>query len=476
VCDAMRPDVLSCYGGDTATPAIDRLADRGVLFEQAYAAGPGSSISHAALFSGQYPSSNGVIGQVSIPDSIPLIASHLRKNGYETFGIPGPARTRAEMGYGRGFDEYFQSWELPKIEYLPLSISIDDIELMLQNPNIISCIMKEYVRKNLHGPDEFTSLKIDYLRKINKKLDSPFFVFANFTSAHGAYNPPIPYKRELSGINPPQFAFLKCLQKSKPDIERSSVRQNRIQQAQDGRGDPKFFADDEWLTESELDVLRELYRGEVRYLNDQLERFFHFLESSGLKENTIVILTADHGEHFGEHGLLKHMHSHFEPCLHVPLIISGPRTPSGTRRSDFVSLIDIFDTVCDLTGLESSDETDGVSMFNSAERAATFAENGIREIGDSYDEWMSNYQFEYFQRGRKSVRTRDFLYIIDSSGEEELYSLPSETRIEEPSNEILQQHRKMITDEMGLDFNKENKTETHDPNVERNLRHLGYIK
>jgi arylsulfatase A-like enzyme len=113
--DALRADFLSCYGGPADTPTLDRLAEGGTLFEQAYSVSSGTPVSHAAMFSGQYPSETGVVGQTDVPQDIPLIASWLRDTGYDTFGIRGPGRMGSEWDFDRGFDEYFErGTDMPK--------------------------------------------------------------------------------------------------------------------------------------------------------------------------------------------------------------------------------------------------------------------------------------------------------------------------------------------------------------------------
>ena len=109
----------------------------------------------------------------------------------------------------------------------------------------------------------------------------------------------------------------------------------------------------------------DLYSGEVAYVDSQIKRLIDYLKSSGQYDNTLIIITADHGEGLGEHGEKTHAYFAYNSTIHVPLIIKFPR---GNYKSkvieDYVSLVDIFPTVCDELGLKIPDEVEGVSLMN----------------------------------------------------------------------------------------------------------------
>lgn len=105
-----------------------------------------------------------------------------------------------------------------------------------------------------------------------------------------------------------------------------------------------------------------LYDGEIRYTDDVLATFLAALETHGLDENTLVVLTADHGQHFGEHGTFGHGLTLWEPVLHVPLLLRGPDVPAGARVGDPVGLIDVLPTVLELLGVSSPRDIQGRSL------------------------------------------------------------------------------------------------------------------
>ena len=110
--DTLRRDALSRYSDAASTPAFDGVAARGTTFERAFAAGPFTPPSHGAMFSGRYPSDTGFAGPwPTMPDGVTLLAERLGEAGYETLGIPGPAKMGSATGLDRGFDDYYEVYE-----------------------------------------------------------------------------------------------------------------------------------------------------------------------------------------------------------------------------------------------------------------------------------------------------------------------------------------------------------------------------
>jgi arylsulfatase A-like enzyme len=472
VCDTLRPDFLSVYGGEIESETFRTLATEGTLFGRAYAAGPGSSISHAALFSGQYPSTSGVGGQVDVPPDVPLLASHLRDNGYSTFGMPGPSRTGSHWGYDRGFDEYLEKWT-----DIPSGISLTDLRDAFDDPELVVPMPAEILRRLRYGDDNYTSYLLDVFERKIRGLSRPYFGFLNLTTVHTPYDPPRPYKEDATPALTRGKTGLAELFGTAERIDRDDVRLDRLAAAQKHEGVPRLYEDSSYLTNAEFDVLEAWYRASIRYLDDQLSATFERLRAAGELENTVVVLTADHGEHLGEHDLLKHMFFHFDPCLRVPLVIAGPGVPPDSRREDYVSLVDVFPTVCDLARVEPPDGLDGRPLFqaDSEHRSAVYAENGPRELSDLFVDCLSPGAIERFSRGLKSVRTDEYLFTVDSAGEERLYKRPSEEEIplsDGPVDEL----RAMIYERLGESFPPGSQSEELDEAIESNLRELGYIE
>ena len=472
VCDSLRPDLLSAYGGTVDFALLDELANRGTLFERAYAAGPGSSISHAALFSGQYPSTSGVGGQVDIPADVPLLAEHLRKAGYETFGMPGPSRMGSHWGYDRGFDEYLEKWA-----DIPSAVSLEDLRLAINNPGLVAPMPKEILRRLRYGDDKYTSYLLDVFERKVRRLEEPYLGFINLTTVHTPYDPPRPYKRETTPELSRPRTGLGELFGGEEKFNRADIDVNGLHQAQVHEGTPRLYEDPSYLRDEEMETLLAWYRASISYLNDRLDATFRRLRSAGELENTIVVLLADHGEQFGEHDLLGHMYFHFEACLRVPFAIAGPGVPQG-HHDDFISLIDVFPTVCDLADIDPPPGLEGRSTFGppATRRSAVFAENGARPLSDTYRAHLSDESLERFSRGLKSVRTDDYLFTLDSAGEQRLYERPGETPVPLSAGPVDELHE-MIHDELGDQFPPGSESDREmSAEVESNLRRLGYIE
>lgn len=469
--DALRPDFLSCYGGAAETPTLDRLAEKGTLFEQAYSVSTGTPVSHAAMFSGQYPSETGVVGQTDVPQNIPLIASWLRNYGYDTFGIRGPGRMGSEWDFDRGFNEYFES----DADH-PSYTSTEFLEHLLFSSKR-QLLFKDFIRTATKGPDDLTSFKFDLLAKtIDDELESPFFGMVNTTIAHSPYDPPRPFKEnatpELS--RPPWYIFEHLLDIDEK-LDRDDVRPKRVYNAQTTDGIARFLADPEYLTETELDILRAWYTASIEYLDTKLSSFLSKLNKRVL-DDTILILTADHGEYFGEHGLITHSHYLYDEVLHVPLIITGSGVPSN-RRDDLVSLVDLFDTICDLASIQAPEETSGISVFSGERRDAVYSEYGIGHTNRTgHRKYMSDRQLEAFGVGRKCIRTNEYFYVYTSNGEETLYRRPNEQEIDDPNEDILSDLRERLFETLGSDFESVSDDRKISDDLQENLRKLGYIE
>lgn len=476
ILDTLRVDFLSCYNNSSlsSTPNIDEVAEDGVMFENAFSAGPNTEISHAALFTGKYPSETGMVGGTTeLPHNVPVIADYLKKSGYETFGISGPGKIRSELGFDRGFDRYIE----PYNENLEPSPSTKYFLRTINDGNVRG----DLLRTLRQGPDNITNLKLNILQKhLESSGSTPFFGFVNLLTTHTPYDAPRPFlERNLPSLDRPRWFILEWLANqlgfSPKKFCREDIRSERIFRAASGCGQP-FHANPNWLTETELEVLRQWYLAEVEYLDTKIGEFFEFLKGAGYEDDTVLILTADHGEHLGEHGLLYHGEYLFDETLHVPLIINGPEIPSNKRREDLVSLIDIFPTLTDLVGNESPNSFSGHSVFSDETRDAVFAEYGVKDMSMSKKEpHLDEEQLQEYRLGRKCVRTQSHKLVSRSDGEWTLYKLPKETECsnDEIANRLLSQ----LTETLGPKFLKAGSFEnSSSPEVRENLRRLGYIE
>lgn len=400
VLDATRKDHLSCYGYDRpTTPTIDSIAADGTRFEQAISTSAWTPPTHASMFTGCYPSRHGVFNsQLPLTYDGATIAELLSENGYRTLGFSNSYHTSTERNFHRGFDYYHDVFELPRFLGKMYDPSLDFLRFL---PNYF---LKSYDISDLQ------------LRKLKTQLtdtEEPFFGFINLNAAHSPYDPPARFREQFEAY-----------------FDRwDSVDEAAARDIADGDGHEYTFGDKP-VSQTEWDLIECWYDGEIRYTDYLLSTFIEFFKDEGLYDDTLLIVAADHGEHFGEYNLVYHAYSLFEELVNVPLIVKWPESHRGgdgslpgAVSSDLVSLTDIFPTVCELTGIETPAEVQGHSLTTDSDRDAVFAEYD-RPQPPGRDRMLKTYDsFEAYDRGLQAVRTTDYKLIRATTGEERLYRI-----------------------------------------------------
>ena len=295
--DTLRADHLGCYGYARPTsPFLDRLASQGVLFEQAYATSPWTLPSHASLFTGLYPSQHGVMTEeLSLPTDLPTLAEALRGRDFATAGFVSGIFLGPRFGLGRGFERY------------------GVIPTRAESGGSAT---------SLSATDRVSAGGLEWLAT---RQERPFFLFLHYFDIHSDYRPEPrfaalfgePYHGPVDGSTRQLRAFLR----------------GQIAIDADGRAH-----------------LVDLYDAEIRQLDQGLEELFAQLRERGALDQTIVVVTADHGEELFDHGGVFHGRTQYQEMLRVPLILAGPGIPSGLRIDQPVSLIDLAPTLLTLLG------------------------------------------------------------------------------------------------------------------------------
>jgi arylsulfatase A-like enzyme len=356
VVDTLRADRMSLYGySRPTTPELEAWAKAGITFDTARATAPWTLPSHISMFTGLWPSEHGACIDQAYRGAAPTLAEHLRAHGYRTAGIAANVRMcNSAYGVGRGFDHYVDyPWR-------------DEVSLKaaLSNSSLGSMLVEGARRLGLPAPDVYPFEYRQSAREIAAKgrewLDSPnfpgrgdvgssaapFFLFLNLMDVHGPYLPPADAPRRFwSGPAPTK-------NNARPE---DGWRALRARDAADPEHRPQ--------QQRELDAvsrrLGDLYDECLVGLDAELSRFLGSLRDAGLLANTWVVLTADHGEHFGEHGHFGHGSSLYNEQTHVPLIIIPPlgdgrsggdphSSLRGTRIGVPVSLRDLPATMTEL--------------------------------------------------------------------------------------------------------------------------------
>jgi len=300
--DTLRADRLGCYGNDRPTsPAIDRIAGEGVVFDDASAPSPWTKPSHASLLTGLYPSRNGAVAMDSdMREDVVHLASHLAGRGFQTLAVVNSMLLN-QHGLERGFQQ---------LKYVP------------------------FVQGNRKS-SPVTAPAIEMLRKRDRS--KPLFALVHYMDVHSDYL-------------------------SLPKYEKMFVRP--YEGFADGTTQQlyRFAAGQFDLEKKDAAHLLDLYDAGVRQVDDELARLFGFLEDDGLLDDTLLVVLSDHGEEFLEHGSVLHGHTQFQEVVRVPLIFRGPGVPAGKRVKAAVSLIDVMPTALAHLGVPVPGDLDGVSL------------------------------------------------------------------------------------------------------------------
>ncbi len=407
VMDAGRADHLSCYGYERkTTPNLDQIAAAGTRYTNAVSAAVWTVPSHASLFTGMYLSGHGLHGRnLKLRQDMPTMASFLRNHGYDTLALTANALIGEATGLARGFAglkdirNIFQGERLP--EWQKLGNALYRRLYYGRSPH-----------KNAWYDNGAWRLNYDMKRWIQRQGNSgqkrPFFIFANYMEPHLRYDPPRAFRRR----------FL------------TPVQEQRWQQVNQNAW--KFMSGAVQMTDDDWDILIRLYDAELAYLDGRIGELYQFLQKSDLLGNTVLIITSDHGENLGDHGLMDHQYCVYDTLAKLPLIIHYPQQfPAGLKVEALVQSVDLLPTLTEIISAETDPvlaRVQGRSLLPAALQTASreFAVteylapqlHSFRREGVEFD--------PKFSRQLRAIRTRQHKYIWASDGEDELYDLEAD--------------------------------------------------
>ncbi len=310
VLDAVRAEGMGVFGGPVPnTPFLSRLASQCTVFDRAIAPASWTLPSHASMFTGRWPAELDADWAVPLDAREPVLAEQLGNRGYRTGAAVGNyLYTYYEFGLQRGFAHY-DDYGISASESALRNVVGDRLARGW------NAMTRSYV---VPGRKDATRIRRDALRWVDDVGEHPFFLFVNLYDAHDPYAPPAPWRDAFMTSEPPTRAL--------GDLEQH-------------------------LDTASVNGLRTAYHGAIGYLDAEVDSLLRGLESRKLRERTVVIITADHGEEFAEHRRLQHGNTLYYPSVHVPLMVCPPKLPpEGARRvSDAVTLRDLPATVLKLT-------------------------------------------------------------------------------------------------------------------------------
>lgn len=365
VADQLRADALGCYGNTLVrTPQIDRLAQRATVFDAAYTPSPVCVPARAALLTGCEPQTNDCFENGSSMPDARTFMDELGDAGYRTHGV-GKMHFTPDAQALRGFQSRDRGEEFGTVE--------DDDYLAFLAEHGYGAVEAPHglrdemyyipqlspVPERLHFSRWVADRSLDFLASDDRQ---PFLLWSSFIAPHPPFAPPSPWHRlyEPSLMPDPH-------EPARGDglLTVYDTLQRRYKYRDGGR-DRRLWQ-----------LLKAYYAASVSYLDSQVGRIVAALEQSGRLEDTVIVLTADHGELLGDYGTFG-KRSFLDASARVPLVCAGPGFQPG-RRSGPVSLIDVHPTFMHAAGLPTSAE--GLPLQQSTAREAVFGQYQQGNLG-----------------------------------------------------------------------------------------------
>jgi len=325
--DSLRADHLSCYGYARATsPAIDRIASEGLLFEQHTSSSSWTLPGHASLFTSLPDSVHGAFDtDRKLPGALHTLAERFHDAGYRTQGFFAGPYLHPAFGFGQGFDGYTDC-----------ASYAGESDGRLGSAEIDQKSHQDITNPAVHGA---------WQKWLAGRGSEPFFTFVHLWDVHFDYIPPAPYDRQFD-----------------PDYSGTVS----------GKG---FFTDpaiNAGMPERDKQHVVALYDGEIAWTDSFIQKIREDLERAGLLENTIIAITSDHGEELFDHGGKGHRLTLYDEVLHIPLVLRYPAAlPRGARVQAQTASIDVLPTLLELAGLPAASDVLGTSLAHFARDPAS---------------------------------------------------------------------------------------------------------
>jgi arylsulfatase len=425
--DALAAGHVGFMGYDReTTPRLDARVEDGAWFTNCIAQSSHTRESMPSLFYSAYPFTLGDVGLV--PEDRPTLATTLSEAGFETAGFHSNPYLSRAYGFDRGFDEFD-----------------DALPLGRNRLGVFAHRVLNYLRTRPYTrADELNQTGLDWL----DRTDGRRFLWLHYMDPHGPYQPPARHQRVFHE-EPVSASDAK-------DLWRKSVDEPDV------------------LSATERDTLVDLYDAEIRYTDEMLDGFLSEIEERDLGE-TLVMLGADHGDLFGEHGRFGHPRRLFEELIHVPLVLFGDSvTPGQTER--VVRNVDIAPTALDAAGVDPPAAFVGRSLLAEPPDGDGENEEGPYAYVEAHGEG------EEAGIERFALRTPRFKYTLELGGAQEtrhLYDLWGDgesTDVADTHPEVESRLRQTLHDHVESvkrDAPADERTEV-DEAVEDRLRELGY--
>jgi arylsulfatase A-like enzyme len=362
VIDTLRADHLKCYGySENTSPNIDKIASEGVLFERAYASDVPTQPSYTSMFTGQRGVKTGIVSHSLTEDlgyELPYLSGILGANGHLTAAVSTLYMMR--RWFAEGFHYYMNPYA-GRPRALLQQVDADDINAMA-------------------------------IPWIKANANKDFFIFIHYWDPHTRYEPPEKYRGMFyKGEDPtdPRNSSLR-------DLKRSVLWPFYKRLLDSMKAANNFERDI-----SDIEFVRAQYDGEIRYVDDKIGELIQTLTDLGVIDETLLILTSDHGESLGEHNEYFDHCTVYEPIVHVPLIIRYPKEfRKGDRIKELVQLIDIPYTILKLANIAIPETFEGKDLRSIANKEI----EGYGEVYSNQGLWTA----------KRTIITKDGWKLIET--------------------------------------------------------------
>lgn len=439
---------MASYRRNT-TPRISNIANsaRGQAFLNCFSHSKSTLPSSGAILTGTPPSRNtvGITGE-SVPKKVPTIAELLSAVGYNTACVSRNSYVSPATGLDRGFDRF--KW-----------IAAPTIHTV--GPRILLRYIKNIYRHSagltLNTAKHATPFLINEVAKMwlqsFENQDNPTFLYLHYNEPHRPYYPPKPYRNY----------YVDEIELSEGKASERAIDIHYSQSELIASGD---------FNEEDLEALQALYDAEIAYTDKMIGRLFEYVQSLELGE-TVFVVTADHGDLFGELGLLGHNIVLHDGLINVPLVTHGLETKA--RTDDLIQHIDVMRTILELAGADT-EFLEGIDL-RSESRDYAIAQRGPGQFNDYLKHNPAFDSANYHEPALTAVRTRDFK-LLYSEQKVELFKLPNE------GDDVSEDHSNFLAEltnvaEEWLVTSGNPITEGHEGEfttaMERQLEDLGYL-
>ena len=435
--DALRADHLGCYAYNKETsPNIDNLAKKGITFENAFSCINTTDPSFTTILSGKYPISHGIRNhgekvtnsmlQNFYKQKIKFLSEILRDNGYKTVGMDWLGRW-----HKKGFEYYLG--DAPQKRHLKILSKIVN-----QLPDTFSDKINKIYRRATSSKSSLTDKSLELINNCNK----PFFLFIHYWDVHTPYNAPESIYNELKPRGDGQE-----LEELFVNIRNEKWKEYLLKAA--GKA----------TTAEEVSAM---YDSAIKYVDQEIGRLVKYFKEQGIYENTIFVITSDHGESLIEHGIFFDHHGLYDESIHIPLIFNNLPV-EGKRIKGFVQHVDIVPTLLDILNIPFKEsEFDGITLVPTIRGEV----NSLRSFIVAEESYTENKiairtnKWKYIYSPSKDAATCRFCGVIHG-GIEELYHLGSDPKemqnIVEEKPEIAKILRKNLFDWLSNLKSKEEK-------------------